>query len=390
MKVCLVSPYDFSHPGGVSAHVEHLAAELRGRNHMVTIMAPDTNLTDDHEIEGFVRIGRSVPIKANGSVARVALSFHLVRRVRALLASEAFDVVHYHEPLIPSLPITVLRFHKGANVGTFHAMAESNLGYYYGRPFLSRYAKRLDARIAVSLPARDFVNRYFPGEYEIIPNGVDVGRFSPTVESLPQLRTPGQTTILFLGRLEQRKGLDTLLSAYTRIRRYRSDIRLVIVGDGKMREGYEDRVHDDVIPDTLFVGRVSPEDLPRCYRSADIYCHPATGNESFGIVLLEAMASGCAVVASNIPGFAQVISPSIDGELVEPGDEEAWAKALITLANDGPRRESVAAAGRATALRYAWPRVTDQVEEVYERAIATSRSRQHEAMATTGGPHVYG
>jgi len=137
MKVCLVSPYDFTHPGGVTEHVRHLAGELRRRDHEVTILAPSAHVRDVESIPGFVRIGRSVPVRGNGSVARIALSFHLVRRVRSLLDRADFDVVHYHEPLVPGLPITTLRFHRGANVGTFHAMARRNLGYYYGRPFRS-------------------------------------------------------------------------------------------------------------------------------------------------------------------------------------------------------------------------------------------------------------
>ena len=161
---------------------------------------------DDHGIPGYVRIGRSVPVRTNGSVARIALSFHLVRRVRALLDENHFDVVHYHEPLVPSLPITVLRFHSGANVGTFHAMARRNLGYYYGRPFLKRYFNRLHVHVAVSAPARDFIARYFEGEYRVVPNGIDCSRFKPDHPKLDELRTPGKATILFVGRLEFAQG----------------------------------------------------------------------------------------------------------------------------------------------------------------------------------------
>ncbi len=286
MKVCLVSPYDFVHPGGVAEHVRHLAEELRRRDHEVTILAPSSRVGDDHGIPGYVRIGRSVPVRGNGSVARIALSFHLVRRVRSLLDREAFDVVHYHEPLVPGVPITTLRLHRGANVGTFHAMARRNLGYYYGRPVLARYFHRLHGLICVSEPAREFISRYFPGDYRIVPNGIDTTRFRPDRPVVAELRSAGMATILFVGRMEQRKGLATLLDAYARLRRLRADVRLVVVGDGPMRWAYERRCEAEGVPDVTFLGHVSGQVLPRIYASSDIFCAPASGGESFGIVLL--------------------------------------------------------------------------------------------------------
>ncbi len=368
MKICLVSPYDFMHPGGVTEHVRHLSAKLRARGHDVTVLAPSSRVGDDHGIPGYVRIGRSVPVRTNGSVARIALSFHLVRRVRALLDENAFDVVHYHEPLVPSLPITVLRFHSGANVGTFHAMARRNLGYYYGRPFLKRYFNRLHAHVAVSIPARDFIARYFEGEYRIVPNGIDCARFNPQHAPIDELRTTGKSTILFVGRLESRKGLPTLLEAYGQLRRERGDARLVVVGDGPMRWGYESQVAAMGIPDVEFAGRVSSELLPRYYASADVFCAPATGGESFGIVLLEAMASGVPVIASSIPGFSSVVSHDVDGVLVPPRNTNEWAAALSTLLDDAPRRQAMSARGLAKAQLYDWEHVVDEVLEVYRVA----------------------
>ncbi|MHB8717677.1 MAG: glycosyltransferase family 4 protein [Candidatus Dormibacteria bacterium] len=379
MKVCLVSPYDYMHPGGVTEHVRHLAATLRGRGHDVTVLAPSSRVGDDHGIPGYVRIGRSVPVKSNGSVARIALSFHLVRRVRSLLDDSDFDVVHYHEPLVPSLPITVLRFHSGANVGTFHSQAGRNLGYYYGRPFLGRYFKRLHACIAVSTPARDFVARYFPGDYRIVPNGIDTVRFNPGRAPLPQLRTPGMRTILFVGRMERRKGFDVLLEAYAQLRRRRADVRLVAVGDGPEREGYERQVDSYGIPDVTFCGRVSDELLPSHYASADVFCSPAIGGESFGIVLLEAMASGVPVLASAIAGFTAVIDPGKDGLLVPPGQPRVWAQALETVLNDDDLARSMRDRGLRTARRYDWDTVTDQVLDVY--AEARARARHHTVAA---------
>ena len=374
MKVCLVSPYDFVHPGGVAEHVRHLAEELRRRDHEVTILAPSSRVGDDHGIPGYVRIGRSVPVRGNGSVARIALSFHLVRRVRSLLDRAAFDVVHYHQPLVPGVPITTLRLHRGANVGTFHAMARRNLGYYYGRPVLARYFHRLHGLICVSEPAREFISRYFPGDYRIVPNGIDTARFRPDQPIVEELRSAGMATILFVGRMEQRKGLPTLLDAYARLRHLRADVRLVVVGDGPMRWAYERRCEADGVPDVTFLGHVSGQVLPRIYASSDIFCAPATGGESFGIVLLEAMASGVPVVASAIPGFSQVISSGSEGLLVPPRDPRAWARALDTLVADRAARRRMGETGVRTARGYDWRVVVDGILGVYaearERAFA--------------------
>ncbi len=374
MKVCLVSPYDFVHPGGVAEHVRHLAEELRRRDHEVTILAPSSRVGDDHGIPGYVRIGRSVPVRGNGSVARIALSFHLVRRVRSLLDREAFDVVHYHEPLVPGVPITTLRLHRGANVGTFHAMARRNLGYYYGRPVLARYFHRLHGLICVSEPAREFISRYFPGDYRIVPNGIDTTRFRPDRPVVAELRSAGMATILFVGRMEQRKGLATLLDAYARLRRLRADVRLVVVGDGPMRWAYERRCEAEGVPDVTFLGHVSGQVLPRIYASSDIFCAPASGGESFGIVLLEAMASGVPVVASAIPGFSQVVASGSEGLLVPPRDPQAWARALDNLVADRAARRRMGEAGVRKAQGFDWRVVVDGILGVYaearERAFA--------------------
>ena len=388
MKICLVSPYDYTHPGGVGEHVRHLARELRDRGHRVIVMAPSNTLDDDHGIPDYIRIGSAVPMPGNGSVARIGLSFHLVRRVRQTLYREGFDVVHYHEPLVPALPITVLRFHDGANVGTFHAFARRNLGYYYARPFLNRYFRRLHSVMAVSAPARDFVSRYFPGDYHVVPNGIDTRRFHPGYAPLPELRTPGQRTILFVGRLEQRKGLHTLLDAYAQVRRSRADVRLVVVGGGSMRHGYERYVAEEGIPDVRFMGHVDGDLLPRCYASADLFCTPALGGESFGIVLLEAMATGVPVLASDIPGFAQVVSSGDDGLLLPPGDAPAWAGAISRVLDDAAWRRCAAERGRLTAVGYDWARVVDAVLTVYAEARSRARENRVAALVHDAVPGV--
>src|ERR1700736_3004394 len=193
MKVALVSPYDFSHPGGVTEHISHLARELRDRGVTVKLLAPASKDLPP-ELDGvvgaddFYRIGRAFPIPANGSIARITMSFHLGRWINRILEAERFDIIHFHEPLMPALPVTVLRASHTCNVGTFHAYAKSSYAYYYGRRLLRRYHRKLHGRIAASDPAREFVGHYFPGQYSVIPNGVDVDRFHPGAEPLPQFQ----------------------------------------------------------------------------------------------------------------------------------------------------------------------------------------------------------
>ena len=378
-----MSPYDFMHPGGVTEHVRHLSDELRQRGHEVTVLAPSSRVGDDHGIPGYIRFGRSVAVRSNGSVARISLSFHLVRRIRTLLNEAGFDVVHYHEPLVPSLPLNVLRFNRGTNVGTFHAMARSNLGYYYGRPFLKRYFHRLHAQIAVSVPARDFVSRYFDGDYRIVPNGIDCTRFNPSLPPIDDARAEGWRTVLFVGRLETRKGFPTLLEAYGQLRRERAGVRLLVVGDGPMRWGYERQCEAWGIPDVSFHGHVSAAMIPRYYSSADVFCSPATGRESFGIVLLEAMASGVPVVASAIPGFSQVVGDGVDGLLAPPKEPAAFALALRALLDDDARRRAMGRAGLAKAQHYDWGRVVQDVLDVYAEARERAAMQQ-----VAGSVHV--
>ncbi|MGH7609936.1 MAG: glycosyltransferase family 4 protein [Candidatus Dormibacteria bacterium] len=369
MKVALVSPYDYQRPGGVGEHVRHLAGELRSRGLEVAVLAPGGGRGGAEAAPGLMPLGRPIPVPANGSVARISLSFHLARRIRQILASQRFDVVHLHEPLMPALPVTVLRLNgEGANVGTFHAYARQNLGYYYGRPLLRRLFRRLDACIAVSEPAKTFVSRYFPADYTVIPNGVDSVAFHPGIPAAP-VGHPRRRTILFLGRLEERKGLDTLLDAYQLLRQVRADCQLLVAGDGPLRRGYERRVEEEGIPDVRFLGFLPEAAKASYFTAADIYCAPNTGKESFGVILLEAMACGRAVVATAIDGFRQVLSDGQQGLLVPPGDEARMAAALARLLDHPQLRRQMGERGRLSAEGYAWPLVADRVLSVYEQAL---------------------
>src|SRR2546427_127135 len=235
MRVGLVSPYDFASPGGVNDHVRTAASRLRGLGHETPIFAPPSRADVGFEKARFYRIGTPIAIPVNDSVARITLSFHLANQVAAIVADERFDVLHFHEPLMPALPMTMLRMSTTANVGTFHAFATSNVGYYYGRLLLQPYLTHLHRAIAVSEPARAFVNRYFPEfPMRVIPNGIDLDVYRPGLAPIRHLRDDN-LNILFVGRLEKRKGLGDLLRAYRAMGSRVPRVRLIIVGDGPLR-----------------------------------------------------------------------------------------------------------------------------------------------------------
>ncbi len=386
MKVALVTPYDWHTPGGVNNHVEHLANELRDRGHTVKILAPAAGEVADPNV---IPMGRPLPVAAAGSVVRISLNPATGRRVKAVLQREQFDVVHLHEPLMPVLPIQVLRHSRQANpnvvnVGTFHARKDGgNRLYAYGRRLLKRWFREIDGKIAVSPPAEQYVEQYFHGYYNIIPNGIDVDHWAnPNLAPVPEL--DGTINILYVGRAEKRKGLSYLIRAFGLVNARNPETRLIVVGpDSRARRRYEASVERSGQRGIVFVGQRTYDDLPRYHHSSQIFCSPALGNESQGYVLLEAMAAGMPVVASNIDGYASVITHGVDGVLVRPKDTTALADALTALVRDPERRAALAAAGRAQVDRYSWPHVAASVQSYYERLInqqhAVEASRRHAA-----------
>jgi phosphatidylinositol alpha-mannosyltransferase len=376
VKIGLVSPYDFASPGGVTDHVRHLARQLRRLDHAVRIFAPSSRADVDFDTAEFYRIGSPISVPVNDSVARITLSFHLADRVAEIIERERFDVLHFHEPLMPALPITMLRMSQAANVGTFHAFAKSNIGYFYGRPLLEPYLAHLHRGIAVSEPAKAFVNRYFPGfPLKVIPNGVDVSVFHPGHAPIRHLRDE-RVNILFVGRLEKRKGLGYLLRGYEFMKQRVPNTRLIVVGDGPLRSSVESYISRHRVPDVVMAGYVPDTVLPRYYCSADIFCAPATGAESFGIVLLEAMATGLPVVATEIDGYMSVLEPGRDSLTVQPKSWSELGAALVILARDAQLRTRMGAYGLEKARRYAWDEVASQVLEVYGEARQIRAQRE--------------
>ena len=388
MRVGLVSPYDWASPGGVNDHVRHLARQLRRLGHQTRIFAPSSHADVDSDTERFYRIGTPISVRANDSVARITLSFHLANRVAAIVEKERFDVLHFHEPLLPALPLSMLRMSTTANVGTFHAFARSNIGYYYGRPLLQPYLEHLHAAIAVSEPARSFVNRYFPDfPLRVIPNGVDLNAYRTGLTPIRHLRDDF-VNILFVGRLEKRKGLGDLLRAYRIVQERVPRTRLIIVGDGPLRGRVESYISRHRMHNVVLAGFVPESVKPRYYNSADIFCAPATGAESFGIVLLEALATGLPIVATEVPGYMSVLEPGRDSVAVQPSRWRELAAALVILVRDPELRGRLGSYAKEKAKRYAWESVAAEVVEVYRDAQAALASRPVERIEVADVHHA--
>ncbi|HEX6032090.1 MAG TPA: glycosyltransferase family 4 protein [Tepidiformaceae bacterium] len=373
MRVALVSPYDFAVPSGVNSHIRELARELRGRDHHVSVFAPGN--AEMSTEAGVHLIGRSFPVPSGGSLARVTLSPRSGAWTRRQLDEGQFDVIHLHEPLVPILPLQFLRLARVPKVGTFHTARDGGSRLYFlNHRWLRRYAKLLDGRVAVSRAAAELVSRYFPGTYRVIPNGLDIQHFAHRCEPDERLGAFGRY-ILFVGRFEERKGLDVLLDAFAMLKARFSDLHLVVVGDARRRTRYEDIVQEMGLADVHFAGYVPNDQLPAYYQRAAAFCAPNTGNESFGRILPEAMAAGTPIVASRIKGFTDVVTDEVDGLLVPPGDAEALSRALERVLEDKALAGALTQRGTKTVQRYSWQVVTDELVAFYEEVIRQAERR---------------
>ncbi|MDO8568069.1 MAG: glycosyltransferase family 4 protein, partial [Dehalococcoidales bacterium] len=341
------------------------------RGHDVRVIAPASSAIPDFG-DRFIPVGRPRSLPVSGSIARITISPWLSSQVNAILARERFDIIHLHEPLMPMLCTTVLRLANAPTVGTFHAAGAKpwyDLFTPVGKFFLQKWFNKLNGRIAVSRPAMMYANKYFPAEYTIIPNGVDPRHFCPEVAPMPEFNCD-KINILFVGRLEKRKGLDYLLDAYRQVKQVAPESRLIVAGPGtRLHRRYEKQIRRDGIKDVVFTGHVDYNDLPRYYKSADIFCSPAVGRESFGIVLLEAMAVGRPIVASNIDGYASVMTDGAEGILTPPRDTQKLAGAILSLMKNETLRREMGARGRLKALEYDWESVTQRVLDCYNKVL---------------------
>ncbi len=331
MKIGLVTPYIFPLPGGVNAHVDELYQNLVVRGHDVRIISSTHGPQKSSEGD-IIRLGYGWSVPTNGSVGTLTVSHRYGQLVQEMLDREQFDLLHFHEPFVPFLSLQLLRFSTSVNVATFHAYSGQSLSYEFGKRMLQRFAKKLHGRIAVSAAARHFIERYFPGDYKVIPNGVDLRDFR-SVAPFARWRD-GTLNIVYIGRFENRKGAMYLLKAYRQLRREGLDCRLLMIGAGPQEREIRRYIATRRLVGVELLGRVSDTDKVRALATADVFVSPATGQESFGIVLLEAMAAGAPIVCSDIHGYKGVVRRGEQALLVPPKEVAPLAAAIGTVLRD--------------------------------------------------------
>jgi phosphatidylinositol alpha-mannosyltransferase len=363
VRIGLFAPYDLSRAGGVASHLRAQARALRALGHEVRVYGPASaplGAADEVALSG------SIVVNFGGTESGLGLNPLSAARVSRLFANQRFDIVHVHEPLTPLLPWFAVWSSPAPVVGTFHVHREAGHPFYpIGRPLLAPLMRRIACRIAVSEAARRTVARYFPGRYEIVPNGIEVDAFRAPRPRPPAVEA-GRRHVLFVGRLEPRKGIASLIRAMARVQAQVQHVRLLIVGDGPDRARLESLTASAGI-DARFTGFVDGDGLPGYFQAADLFCSPATGGESFGVVLLEAMACGTPVVATAIEGYSELVGETGSGALVPPGDDGALAAAIATLLQDEHTRRAAAAAGVDRARTFDWQVVARRHETVYLR-----------------------
>jgi len=383
MRIGIVCPYSFDIPGGVQFHVRDLAEILRERGHTVSVLAPadEGTVLPDYVVSA----GRAVPVSYNGSVARLNFGLMTNAKVTAWLDRGRFDLIHIHEPITPSIGALALWAADCPIVATFHTSNLRSRAMQVSYPFFRTSLEKILGRIAVSEDARRTVTTHFGGDAVVIPNGVYVDRFA-SAPIRPQWQgTADRPTIAFLGRMgEPRKGMPVLSAALPQVLAQVPGLRLLVAGPGD-----PDEVRASMTPEvaaaTEFLGAVDDADKASLLRSVDLYIAPNTGGESFGIILIEAMSAGVAVLASDIPAFVRVLDGGAAGATFANEDGDDLARQVLRLVQDQATRARYAAAGRARAAVFDWPVVAGQIMLVYETVLEGA-----DAARTVPGQSVIG
>ena len=367
MRIGIVCPYDWSVPGGVQAHIQDLALELMERGHYVNVLTP---ASQPDELPDWVTDGGApVAISYNGSVARIAFGFKATRKVRRWIQEQHLDVMHVHEPLSPSLSALACWAGTGPIVGTFHSSMDRSRIMAAGYGIAQSVLEKITARIAVSELARNTVVQHVGGDAVLIPNGIHVKNFENAV-ALDGERD--ERLIAFLGRFEEpRKGFKILLEAFEIVADEMPDVRIVVAGPGDAEAGLSG-LRDDLHDRVRFLGRVSDVGKAEMLRGAGVYVAPNTGGESFGIVLLEAMAARTPVVASDLPAFLRVLDFGAAGLSFRNEDAGDLARALREVLNDTSRKAALVEAAFERVQLFDWSRVATSILDVYETVVAQS------------------
>ena len=366
LRIGVVTEYYYPHLGGICEHVHFFAREARRYGHTVDIIT--SKLPGTESQPGVIRLGRSVPIYFNGSQARITVGRTLSRDLRQVFRDGAYDIIHVHSPLTPTLPLLAIEEAEVPVVGTFHTYFDRSLNYRVFRKQFQRRLDKLSAAIAVSQSTIVALERYFDAEWKIIPNGIDTELFTPDVPRPSQIRTD-VPAILFLGRFDPRNGLSTLIDAFKRVKGRGRRAQLVVVGDGPLRKHYYSAAGRD--PDITFVGAVL-NGRPSFYAHSAIYACPTT-KASFGITLLESMACQTPILCSDILGFRDVVMHGREALMVPCGDRDALANGLVRLLDDEGLRARLGATGRERALEYDWRHVSSQILDVYHDILTPTR-----------------
>jgi len=367
VRILLSCPYAWDAPGGVQVHVRQLAGVLLERGHEVLVLAPGRGGAD----EPFVRIvGRPVRVPYAGTVAPICFSRRSFRRIRTFLRVFEPDVVHVHEPFTPSTSMLTAVVSAAPVVATHHAHLERSRLMELASPVLRTVRRRLSAQVAVSRAAAAFLSRAVPGDVEVVPNGLDVRTFAEPRAAATGL--PGSRRILWVARLDPQKGFPVMVRAFARLAGELEDLALVVAGDGRDREALGTLADADRAR-VAMLGSVPHADLPAYHAAADVFASPATGQESFGITLVEAMAAGLPVVASDIAGYREVLTHEVEGLLVPPNDPGALASALRRVLTDEGLASRLAAAGRRRAETFSWEAIVPRLEAIYDRVAGRAR-----------------
>jgi len=363
LRIGLVCPYGWDTPGGVQKHVQDLAEYLIAKGHYVSVLAP---VIDEATVPDYVvSAGKPISIPYNGAVARVLFGPIAFSRVRHWISDGNFDLLHLHEPAIPSISLLACWAAEGPLVGTFHAAAKRQKAIFAIGPILEPVIEKLTARIAVSEAARETLTEHLETDAVVVPNGIYADLYRDG-----QVRSQWSgNTLGFIGRYEEpRKGLSVLLEALPIIARFAPDVRVLVAGPGESKD-VEEAIDPQLRHRFEFLGRITEKEKADFLSSVALYIAPNTGGESFGIILAEALAGGAAVVASDIPAFDSLLGNGEYGALFESENPPELAKVVIDLLRDSDKRKSLAQRGKVYAQRFDWDVVAEDIFSIYEMAL---------------------